>query len=188
MKSRSLAMASMVLGALLLNACAGTQVEDEEGGGEAVVEDLATTPGTAETETQTGAGVETLGLPGAGAIEQDPLSDPNSMLAQRIIYFAFDSAEIAPQHYDLIAAHGAYLADNPQVTVRLEGHADERGSREYNIGLGERRALAVRRLLSLQGGRLEQMPVISYGEERPAAFGHDEASWARNRRVELVYE
>jgi peptidoglycan-associated lipoprotein len=87
----------------------------------------------------------------------------------------------------MLAAHGAYLAANTNVQLRLEGHADERGSREYNIGLGERRAQAVRRILMLQGATAAQLTTVSYGEERPAVFGSDEESYTLNRRVELVY-
>jgi peptidoglycan-associated lipoprotein len=86
-----------------------------------------------------------------------------------------------------VAAHAKYLASRGGMKVRLEGHTDERGSREYNIGLGERRAQAVRRALLLQGASESQLSTVSYGEERPAAAGSDEAAWAKNRRVEIVY-
>ena len=108
-------------------------------------------------------------------------------LAQRVIYFDFDNADIRAEYRDVVAAHAAYLATSPNMKVRLEGHADERGSREYNIGLGERRAQAVRRALMLQGTGDGQLVTVSYGEERPAVTGSDEAAWAKNRRVELVY-
>jgi peptidoglycan-associated lipoprotein len=109
------------------------------------------------------------------------------LLADRIIYFDFDSAEIRGAGTDVVAAHAKYLAAHPATRVRLEGHTDERGSREYNIGLGERRAQSVRRALLLQGASDAQMSTVSYGEERPAVAGHDEAAWAKNRRVEIVY-
>lgn len=105
----------------------------------------------------------------------------------RLIYFAFDSAEVPAQAQPLIERHAALLRANPGLRIALEGHADERGTREYNIGLGERRGLAVQRLLSLYGVAPTQMEVVSYGEERPLAFGVDEESFARNRRVEIVY-
>jgi peptidoglycan-associated lipoprotein len=88
----------------------------------------------------------------------------------------------------MLTAHAQYLTTNPGASVRLEGHADETGSREYNIGLGERRAQAVRRILMLQGASASQLTTVSYGEERPAALGSDEESYSLNRRVELVYE
>ena len=87
----------------------------------------------------------------------------------------------------VVAAHAKYLAAHPSQRVRLEGHTDERGSREYNIGLGERRAQAVRRAMLLQGAVEGQISTVSFGEERPAVTGHDEEAWAKNRRVEIVY-
>jgi peptidoglycan-associated lipoprotein len=106
----------------------------------------------------------------------------------RVIYFEFDSSEIRPEFVPVIAAHAHALARNASIRVRLEGHTDERGSPEYNIGLGERRAQAVRRALLLQGVAESQVATVSYGEERPAVTGQTEASWARNRRVEFVYQ
>jgi peptidoglycan-associated lipoprotein len=105
----------------------------------------------------------------------------------RLIYFDFDSAEIRPEFVSVIGAHAHAIAANASVHVRLEGHTDERGSPEYNIGLGERRAQAVRRALLLQGVAEGQIATVSYGEERPAAPGQTEEAWAKNRRVEFVY-
>ena len=104
-----------------------------------------------------------------------------------IVYFEFDSYELLPDDADIAARHGIQLADNPGWSVRLEGHADERGSREYNIGLGERRAQAVRRVLLLQGAQPSQISTVSFGEERPADLGNDEAAYAQNRRVVINY-
>lgn len=112
---------------------------------------------------------------------------PGALRGQTIIYFDFDSSTIRAEYSQSVAAHAANLVANPGMTVRLEGHTDERGSREYNIGLGERRAQAVRRALMLQGVRAEQVTTVSYGEERPAVTGNDEEAWAMNRRVEIVY-
>lgn len=108
-------------------------------------------------------------------------------LAERVIYFDFDSYEISSQYAAVIGAHARNLASSNPMKVRLEGHTDERGSREYNIGLGERRAQAVRRALMLQGAGDGQIVTVSYGEERPAQAGSEEAAWAKNRRVEIVY-
>ncbi|HEY0942243.1 MAG TPA: peptidoglycan-associated lipoprotein Pal [Steroidobacter sp.] len=104
-----------------------------------------------------------------------------------IVYFDYDRAEIKPEFVPVVAAHAKYLNGNSQAKVRLEGHSDERGSREYNIGLGERRAQAVRRALMLQGVTENQITTVSYGEERPAVQGSDESAYSKNRRVELVY-
>ena len=116
-----------------------------------------------------------------------PLEDPDSPLYTKTVYFAFDSSEVDAQYHDVVAAHAEYLASNPSQTLRVEGHGDERGSREYNIGLGERRAEAVTRLLEAGGAAASQLTTISYGEERPVASGENEEAWALNRRVELVY-
>jgi peptidoglycan-associated lipoprotein len=104
-----------------------------------------------------------------------------------IVYFDYDKAEIKPEYVQIVAAHAKFLNGNAARKVRLEGHSDETGSREYNIGLGERRAQAVRRALMLQGVTDPQITTVSYGEERPAVAGSDDTAYAKNRRVELVY-
>jgi peptidoglycan-associated lipoprotein len=108
-------------------------------------------------------------------------------LQTRTIYFDFDSSEIKSDYTAAITAHAKYLVSNPSIRVRLEGNTDERGSREYNIGLGERRAQAVRQALMLQGVADSQITTVSYGEERPAVTGHTEAAWSKDRRVDIVY-
>lgn len=126
---------------------------------------------------------------GAGdGIGVTPLdAERERLMQQLVVYFDYDQAEIKPEFTALLAAHGQYLSRNANVQLRLEGNTDERGSREYNIGLGERRAQAVRRVLTLQGAQGTQLTTVSYGEERPAATGSDEEAWRLNRRVELVY-
>ena len=104
-----------------------------------------------------------------------------------VLYFDFDQSELRAEYADALQAHANRLASDRQASIRLEGHADERGSREYNIGLGERRSQAVRRLLLIQGASPDQISTVSFGEERPAAFGSDEESWQLNRRVEIKY-
>ena|SRR5579863_3087801 len=124
----------------------------------------------------------------AGRGADDEIPGPQAgLLATRVVYFDFDSSEIKGAGTDVVAAHAKFLAANPAARVRIEGHTDERGSREYNIGLGERRAQSVRRALLLQGAADAQISTVSYGEERPAVPGHDEAAWAKNRRVEIIY-
>ena len=133
-----------------------------------------------------GAGAANAGASG-GSGDDEAAGPQAGLLAKRTVYFDFDSSEIKGEGTDIVAAHAKYLAANPGTRVRLEGHTDERGSREYNIGLGERRAQAVRRALLLQGAADTQISTVSYGEERPAVPGHEEAAWAKNRRVEIVY-
>ena len=134
-----------------------------------------------------GGGAETAGAADGGAWTGNPLDDPESLLSTRVILFDFDISEVREDYRDVVIAHGEYLANNPAVTVTIEGHADERGTREYNIGLGERRATAVKRLMLAQGAADSQISTVSYGEERPVALGSNEAAWAQNRRAEFIY-
>ncbi len=143
----------------------------------------------AGANTSQNSGADASGVGSASASEEgaEAPGPMEGLLAKRTIYFDFDSSEIRGEGTDIVAAHAKYLAGNTGMKVRLEGHTDERGSREYNIGLGERRSQAVRRALLLQGAGEVQLSTVSYGEERPAAAGSDEAAWTKNRRVEIVY-
>jgi len=112
----------------------------------------------------------------------------NPLLDQTVVYFGFDRSEIRPEFKDILNAHAAYLVANPQASVTLEGHCDERGTVEYNLALGERRADTVKRYLVVQGVNPNQLESISYGEERPAMIGSDESAWSKNRRTEISYQ
>jgi peptidoglycan-associated lipoprotein len=169
------ACAPILAAALVLTACGGkppVKPDATEGAG-------------------TGADTGTLDRPAVtaqdGAEVEDATQGPaGGALDKRVIFFDFDSSEIRGDGPDIVAAHAKYLAGKP-IRIRLEGHTDERGSREYNIGLGERRAQAVRRALMLQGAGDQQIATVSYGEERPVATGTEEAAWTQNRRVEIIY-
>ena len=113
--------------------------------------------------------------------------NPESMLSKRVVYFDFDKSTVRPEYRGIVSAHAAYAAAHSSARVTLEGHADERGTREYNLGLGERRGNAVSGLMSAQGSRGNQLTVVSYGEERPTCRVSDEECWGLNRRVEIVY-
>lgn len=115
-------------------------------------------------------------------------SDDTSGLAltQRTIYFAYDSVDITAEGQAVVSSFAKYLVSHPSAKLRLEGHTDERGTREYNVGLGERRANAVQAALVSGGASAVQLNVVSYGEERAADPGHDESAWSKNRRVEIV--
>ncbi|MCA1778366.1 MAG: peptidoglycan-associated lipoprotein Pal [Xanthomonadaceae bacterium] len=115
------------------------------------------------------------------------LPNPDSILSQREIYFEFDRADVRPEYLPLVRAHATYLKANSTARMELEGHADERGSREYNLGLGERRGNSVSDLLAAEGVSSRQVEVVSYGEERPVCRQSSETCWERNRRVEIVY-
>lgn len=122
------------------------------------------------------------------AREQAQQAEQEAMRDVTTFYFDFDTAEIKPEAREVLVAHARYLANNPDQNVRLEGHADERGTKEYNLALGERRANAVQRFLIVNGASRGQIETVSYGEEKPAVMGSGESVWAQNRRVELVYQ
>ncbi|MDJ0778135.1 MAG: peptidoglycan-associated lipoprotein Pal [Gammaproteobacteria bacterium] len=182
--------------ALFLSACATSQNEVLEDG-PPPGEDLGATTGMVDDDATMGA--ETSGLSdddmGAGtAIVEESMMTPlerlemvDGELSNRTIYFEYDSAKLSDESIALLETHGNFIAGSSTVNVRLEGHADERGSREYNIALGDRRAQSVRRVLLFQGAAVDQVDTVSYGEEQPAVEGHDEAAWSKNRRVELIY-
>jgi len=170
---KSLVLLIVMLAAIGLGACGKKPVKPDESSQQ-----------TTQDPNANGAGVGSANADSSDDTTQGPLE---GLLAKRTIYFDFDSSEIRGEGTDIVAAHAKYLAQRGGMKVRLEGHTDERGSREYNIGLGERRAQAVRRALLLQGATEAQLSTVSYGEERPAAAGSDEAAWAKNRRVEIVY-
>ncbi len=141
-----------------------------------------------------GAGANAEGAEGGANANGGPFGNQNSvagpqqgLLAKRSIYFDFDSSVIKGEGTDIVAAHAKYLSDHTDARVRLEGNTDERGSPEYNIGLGMRRAQAVRQALLLQGASASQITVVSYGSEHPVDPAHNEEAWAKNRRVDIVY-
>jgi len=117
-----------------------------------------------------------------------PLKDPNNILSKRSVFYDYDSYDVKPEYKSMIESHGKYLADNPKAKVFLQGNADERGSREYNISLGTKRAEGVRKMLSVLGAKEEQMESVSFGEEKPRADCHDESCWSQNRRSDIVYQ
>ncbi len=127
-------------------------------------------------------------MPSAPApVAADPLNDPNSLLAKRSVYYLLDVDAVQDADKPAVRAHASYLAEHPNRAVRLEGHADERGSSEYNLALGQRRAEGVKKMLVLGGAKNGQIETVSYGEEKPKASGHDETSWAQNRRTDIKY-
>jgi peptidoglycan-associated lipoprotein len=125
---------------------------------------------------------------GSGANLGPEFSDPNNPLSKQVIYFELDSSQVKQDYVPVVAAHAQYLASHPNQHVILSGHADERGSSEYNIALGEQRAKSVERMMRSQGVSASQLEVVSYGEEKPAVAGHDESAWQMNRRVEVGYQ
>ena len=195
MHLRPLRLAFVLAGAVALAACAGTTgttgtVEDTETDAASTTSGSASTSGAGDDSVSgiaTAADTSGADTTAAGSFAGHPLDDPSGALAARTIYFEFDASDIPESEHATIAAHARYLSEHAGALLTLEGHADERGSREYNIALGERRADAVRQLMTLLGATTPQIRAISYGEERPASNGHDESAWRLNRRVEIVY-
>jgi len=184
----SIRVVAVVSAAVLLSACGGQPAR--EAPGEVVVEDR--TEGLSAEERAAQApeeGAEARALPpGEGVLAYPMDEDPDSPLSKRVIYFDYDKSEILDEYRPIVQAHANFLASNPRARVTLEGHTDERGSREYNVALGERRAEATRRLMLFMGASDDQIQTVSYGEERPVALGHDESAWQQNRRVEIIYQ
>ncbi len=180
MRQRFLTVPLLLSAAVALAACGAMTQKDE---GAAEVEDRS---GTMQGTEGAGGSATTGGMAGS-SFQGHPLDDPSSPLSNQVIYFEFDKSEIKPEYREIVEAHARYLASNPNATITLEGHADERGTREYNIALGDRRADAVQRLMSVLGVSGQQVRTVSYGEERPAANGHGENAWSKNRRVEIIY-
>jgi peptidoglycan-associated lipoprotein len=123
----------------------------------------------------------------APVVEVDSLNDPASILAKRSVYYPFDVSAVQDADKPIVVAHAKYLSEHPDRNVRVEGNADERGSNEYNLALGQRRADGVKQMLVLGGAKASQIETASYGEEKPKATGHDEASWSQNRRSDIKY-
>jgi len=147
-----------------------------------------TIPDPEPTDTTYGdGGASTGGMGDGGLGAGEYIEDPSAGELGTVVYFDFDSSEVRPQDQDLVSRHATQLGENTRLRVRLEGHADERGSREYNIGLGERRSQAVRQMLMIQGVSASQISTVSFGEERPASFGSSEMDYGQNRRVEIKY-
>jgi len=156
------------IAALFLTACGGSEstkpaVEDKSVGADAA---------------GTGTGTDVSGK---------SLDAKADLLAKRRVYFAFDSSAVDEENRAIVEAHAAYLAANKNIKVVFEGHADERGTREYNLALGERRAQAVERMVKVLGLTADRIKTVSYGEEKPVAMDHNESAWTLNRRVEIIY-
>lgn len=154
---------------VFLSACASktTKPTGEEGG-------QATSGATSGSDT--------------GSPTLNPLHDPNNILSKRSVYFDFDKYSVKDQYKSMVLSHARYLRENSNASVRLEGNADERGSREYNLALGQRRADSVKKVMTLSGTQESQIESVSYGEEKPRAMGHNEAAWAENRRADIRYQ
>ena len=173
-----------VLGLMLLYGCSSQPTQDE---GKAAVEDRS--PAAAAVQppaapTQPPVSTQPV-LP--SQVQANPLKDPKNILSKRSVYFEYDSDRIRDEFRPLLQAHAKYLADNAGAKMLIQGNCDERGSREYNLALGQRRAEAVRRVLVLMGAREAQIEPVSLGEEKPRCTEQIDACWAENRRGDLLH-
>jgi len=132
--------------------------------------------------------VEKAPEPAAKPAAINPLKDPKNILSKRSVFFDFDKFDVKTEYTPLVKAHADYLRANAAAKVTLQGNADERGSREYNLALGQRRADSVGTMMKLTGAKESQMETVSFGEEKPRATGHDEAAWSQNRRTDILYQ
>ena len=171
-----------VLIASLLAACASTQPTESQP--PAAVEDRGGKPGASGVQAKPITGVDLTGRPGTGAAA---LKDPNNILSKRSVYYEFDKYDVKDEYKPMIEAHARYLRENGATRMLIQGNTDERGSREYNIALGQRRSESVKRMRLLLGGREDQIEAVSLGEEKPRAAGAGEQAWAQNRRSDMLY-
>jgi len=168
----------LLAAALALAACKRTPVQDGVAVDDAGMgADGASASGLGADGSMSGTGFNGDGMSGG---DGDPLS-------KRVVYFEYDSSLLSPEGQEIAEAHANYLLSNPGVSLVLEGHADERGTREYNLALGEDRAKSVGQFMQAMGVQSGRIRTVSYGEERPVALGHDESAWSLNRRVEILY-
>jgi peptidoglycan-associated lipoprotein len=170
-------LALMLTSALLVSACSSPVKLDDK----AAVEDR-----TGSTTGQ-GADPRSVGTVNATRSGMDPLNDPQGVLAKRSIYFDLDSYTVKDEFKPVLDAHARYLNANKSRQIVIQGNTDERGGREYNLALGQKRAEAVRRALTLLGVQESQMEAVSFGKEKPKALGSDDAAWAENRRADIAY-
>lgn len=175
----------VVIFTAFLFACESTLEKKEDSSDDVIaIEEQGTNLNDVDTDVQE---VQAYGTNDEDRHGMSSLDEPQNLPLVTTIYFEYDSSEIKSEDHLTVEAHVAYLIANPNTSITLEGHADERGSREYNLALGENRAQAVKRQMTLLGTSLSQIRTVSYGEEKPAINGHDDYSWSQNRRVEIIY-
>lgn len=176
LRSPQFVLAAALASALAAAGCATKQPAPEPAPSAADLDAMTRTSGDASTSTRP-----------LEARPSSPLDDPSSPLYRKVVYFDYDTAAIQPQYLDLLRAHASYLYQTPGAAVTLEGHTDERGTRDYNLALSDSRSDSVRQFMIAEGVPADKLTKLGYGEERPADPGHNQQSWALNRRVELVY-
>jgi len=166
----------------ILAACSGAPTTEQDPAG---VEDRTAKP--VQNEPASTGAVAKVDVTGTKIPGQDPALK-TGVLAQRSIFYDLDQYDIKDQYRPLVEAHARYLRDNPGRKILVQGNTDERGSREYNVGLGQKRSDGVKRMLLLLGAREDQIESVSLGEEKPRSEGHDEQAWSQNRRSDILYQ
>ena len=172
-----------VLATAILAACSSTATKEQD---PVTVEDRGGAGAQPAAKPPAATGPSTTPLD-PKSVSGDPLKDPSNILYKRSVYFELDSNIVKEEFKPLVAAHARYLQQNRGQKMTIQGNADERGSREYNLALGQRRADAVKQMMQLLGAQSEQIESVSFGEEKPKSAGHDEAGWSENRRADLAY-
>lgn len=165
----------------LLSACASTSDKEGEAANATDANTSANATGTSGTGVK-GTGID----PSKGA--KNPLTDPANILSKRSIYFDLDSYSVKDEFRPLVESHAQYIKQNPGAKAFLQGNTDERGSREYNLALGQKRAEAVKKMMNVMGVADNQIETVSFGEEKPKSEGHDEGAWSQNRRSDIIYQ
>ena len=183
MRALRIASVSFAFGTMLA-ACSGGPVSEQSPAGVEERQPSAPAARTQPVAPGTVARVDLTAKPAA----QSALTDPNNILSRRSIFYDLDSYDVKDQFKELVEAHARYLRDNPKTKMLIQGNTDERGSREYNVGLGQRRSEGVKRMLLLLGAKEDQVESVSVGEEKPKDEGHDEQAWSKNRRSDILYQ
>ena len=184
MRTARIACLTLALGTMLA-ACSGGPVSEQSPAG---VEERqpGAQPGAQTQPVKPGAvaRVDLTARPGG----RSPLTDPNNILSRRSIFYEYDSYDVKDEYKEMVGAHARHLRDNPRSKMLIQGNTDERGSREYNVSLGQRRSESVKKMLLLLGAKEDQIESVSLGEEKPRSEGHDERAWSQNRRSDILYQ
>ena len=175
-------VAALSAASLLLASCSTTPTDEQQKPAPAEERQPGTGQGTGE-----GTRVAPVDLTKQQGTGMSALKDPNNILSKRSIFYDFDKFDVRDEYRGLVEAHAKYLRDNPGAKMLIQGNTDERGSREYNVGLGQRRSDGVKKLLMLLGAKESQIESVSLGEEKPRSEGHDEQAWTQNRRCDILY-
>lgn len=170
--------------ALVLAACSSKPIKDTP----VAVEDKSPEMSQTAPESTTAEDSSSTSGMADSSMSVNPLTDPSNILSKRSVYFDYDSDEVKPEYRSLVEAHAKYLLAHPDAKVALQGNTDERGAREYNLSLGQRRSVSVKQVMNLLGVQDKQIETVSFGEEKADTSCRDDSCWKENRRVDIVYQ